>query len=217
MRLSAIYQNGYKDSMFDLHVTTIENTILQSCTYILTRHNYSCAYLVDCGDVVPILNFMEKNNNDIEGVLLTHCHYDHIYGLNDLLLRYPDLKVIASEKTFLGLEDDDLSMSYLYTDEDYMIHLTSEQKITIGENTHFKVFNEDLECISTPGHDVDCMSYIIGNAIFTGDSYNPNKPVFTKWQNSDEVLALRNEALLKNLVKERRLKVYPGHLIEYND
>ena len=61
---------------------------------------------------------------------------------------------------------------------------------------------------------MDCLSFLLGNAIFTGDSYNPNSPVFTKWHNSDFEEAISNECLLKDLIKSKQLIVYPGHRID---
>ena len=208
------FQNAFNVFMCNIQVYTIVNDILQSCTYILTKQDERGAYLVDCGDIEPIISFIEENNLHLEGVLLTHCHYDHIYGLKDLLLKYPDIKVYAGENTFLGLENDDLSMSYLYSDEEYIVDINKEQRVIAKENTIFNVLSEVVECIPTPGHDVDCMSYVIGRAIFTGDSYNPKSPVFTKWRNSDADEAIRSERLLKDLINNKHLIVYPGHRID---
>lgn len=200
--------------MSEIQVYTIFNNILQSCTYILTKQNEGDAYLIDCGNIDPIISYIEKNNLHLEGVLLTHCHYDHIYGLKALLMQYPNIKIYAGEKTFLGLANDDLNMSYLYEDEEYTVCLSAEQINVIGDNYNPIIFGEQLKCIPTPGHDVDCLSFLLGNAIFTGDSYNPNSPVFTKWHNSDFEEAISNECLLKDLIKSKQLIVYPGHRID---
>ena len=208
------FQNAYNVFMCEIQVYTIINAILQSCTYILTKQNERGAYLVDCGDVEQIISFIEEYNLLLEGVLLTHCHYDHIYGLKDLLLKYPNIKVYASEDTFMGLEDDDLSMSYLYSDDEYSVELNEDQRVIVRKNICINLLNEMVECIPTPGHDVDCMTFIVGNAIFTGDSYNPKSPVFTKWRNSDAAEAIRNEKLLEEMIYSKHLIPYPGHRID---
>ena len=41
-------------------------------------------------------------------------------------MQYPNIKIYAGEKTFLGLADDDLNMSYLYEDEEYTVCLSAE-------------------------------------------------------------------------------------------
>lgn len=200
--------------MSKLNIDTIENEILQSCTYILTKENEPDAYLIDCGDVAPIMSYLNKMGKNLGGILLTHCHYDHIYGLKELLYSYPNLRIFASEATFRGLEDDNLNMSYLYSDDEYIVEIDEEQRVIAREKNGFKVLSEMVDSIPTPGHDVDCMTYVIGDAIFTGDSYNPNSPVFTKWRNSNVDLAIKNEKLLKEMIDVKHLVVYPGHRID---
>ena len=209
-----MFQNEYSVFMYKIKVFTVVNDILQSCSYILTTSNEKGAYIVDCGNVEPLLSYLEKNNLNLDGVLLTHCHYDHIYGLKDLMFEYPNLKVYASSKTFQGINDEDSSMSYLYVDEDYYVNIPEEQKIVIEGCTKLNIFGEKLKCILTPGHDIDCVSYVIGNLIFTGDSYNPQAPVFTKWHNSNVGLALQSENILRNLITTNNLQVFPGHKID---
>ena len=203
--------------MCKIEVHTIVNEILQSCTYILTKEGEEGAYIIDCGDSAPILSYLEHNNKSLKGVFLTHSHYDHIYGLNEIIEKYPDLDVCASEKSFLGLGDPDLNMSYLYTDEDFVVKFSKEHSFVVGEKKNIDILGETMSCMATPGHDVDCVSYQIDNMLFTGDSYNPNLPVFTKWRNSDADLAIKNEAMLSRLIVEKALSVYPGHSIKRND
>ena len=200
--------------MFKMEVYIIENDILQSRTYILTKDGEVGVYLVDCGNSASIISYLEKKEKYVKGVFLTHAHYDHIYGLNDIIERYPDLDVYASEKTFVGLEDSDLNMSYLYTDEDFEVKVSKDHSFFVSDKSQTIIFGETVDCIATPGHDVDCMSYMIGNLLFTGDSFNPNSPVFTKWRNSNVNLALENEAKLHQLIINKGLSVYPGHNIE---
>lgn len=200
--------------MCKMEVITIVNDILQSCTYILSKDGEGGVFLVDCGNPAPIFSYLEQNDKYVKGVFLTHAHFDHIYGLNDIIERFLDLDVYASEKTFVGLENSDLNMSYLYTDDDFEVRVSKNHSFIVSDKTQTTIFGETVDCIATPGHDVDCMSYLIGDSLFTGDSYNPNSPVFTKWRNSNEELAIKNEALLRQMIKEKCLKVYPGHLIE---
>ena len=67
-----------------LKVNHIVNSVFTSKTYILTQEGSSNVWLVDCGDVPPIVDMLSSlggSLSEIKGVLLTHVHYDHIYGL----------------------------------------------------------------------------------------------------------------------------------------
>lgn len=190
-------------------IDTIHNEILQSCTYILTEVETDDCYLIDCGDVAPILDYITKQGKQIKGIFLTHSHYDHIYGVNELLRSYPDIPIYASKETIEGLSDPDINLSYMYDDGDYIVEYATT--IEIPQTGITILNNETIIPLSTPGHDKGCTSFIVGNCIFTGDSYNPDFPVFTKWRRSNEEDAARSIAAILQMVEEKHLIIYPGH------
>lgn len=61
-----------------LTVKSIVNTILESKTYILEVDRLDF-WIVDPGDVEKIMEIVDKDRV-LKGILLTHIHYDHIYG-----------------------------------------------------------------------------------------------------------------------------------------
>lgn len=42
------------------------------------------AIVIDCGDYIPILNFLQKNNLTLKYILITHAHADHLLGIEEL-------------------------------------------------------------------------------------------------------------------------------------
>ena len=81
-------------------VSHIVNSVFTSRTYILAHEESLLAWLVDCGDVPPIVDVLSSLGGDssiIKGVLLTHVHYDHIYGLLRLTERFPSLQIYTNE------------------------------------------------------------------------------------------------------------------------
>lgn len=184
-----------------MNITRIENELLQSATYLFD------GYLVDCGDSDKIIETLESR--ELKGIFLTHCHQDHIYGIEKVLNRYPQAKVYCSQKTFEGLHDDTLNLSYIIPEHSFCF--TKNENVVILEEGIHTIDGMKVEVISTPGHSEDCLSFIIEDNIFTGDSYIPFAKVFTKWPTSNKTLALENEAKLKELILTRGLNVYSGH------
>lgn len=107
------------------------------------------------------------------------------------------------------IEDGRANMSYMYVDDFSVQNDKMFQFINNRENVY--VFNQKLTAIHTPGHDIDCMCYLINDSIFTGDSFNPDFPVFTEWYRSNKDLAEKNELVIGHIISQFNLKVFSGH------
>lgn len=184
-----------------MEITTIQNELLQSATYLFD------GYLVDCGGFEKIIEAL--GGRELKGIFLTHCHQDHIYGIEKVLNRFPLAKVYCSQKTLEGLHNDTLNLSYIIPEHSFCF--TKDENVVILEEGIHTIDDMAIEVISTPGHSEDCLSFIIEDNIFTGDSYIPFAKVFTKWPTSNKAMALANETMLKELVTARGLNVFPGH------
>lgn len=193
-----------------IHVHTILNRILNSCTYILYNESKD-VYLIDCGDIEPIKEFIQAKGKTIKGIFLTHCHYDHIYGINDVISIFPDVAIYGSKDTITGLKDIRINLSKYHG-----LPLVVNEKAILKEISKVSLLNileERIKILETPGHDTGCLSYHIGYMLFTGDSYIPNLPVFTKWKRSNKTKAITFEYKLKELKESQNLTLYSGHQI----
>ena len=76
--------------MIDIH--DITNSIFTSKTYILSKLGEDKAWLVDIGDIEPVLSYIDERHLFVEGMFLTHAHFDHIYGINSVFDRFPRTK-----------------------------------------------------------------------------------------------------------------------------
>ncbi|HPZ42908.1 MAG TPA: MBL fold metallo-hydrolase [Bacillota bacterium] len=92
---------------------------LSSCSYansIVVQDRQTCV-LVDCGlrkrDIKPFLAEVGLTPGDLDAVLITHCHVDHVYGLKYLLKERtipvysssPVLKQLRARTSFCGQQD----------------------------------------------------------------------------------------------------------------
>ena len=187
-----------------IQIHDITNTIFTSKTYILYREGESKAWLVDIGDVEPVVTFLKEKNLSVEGVFLTHAHFDHIYGLEALVKLLPDCKVIVCEYAKEALASDKLNMSRYHGTP---IIFESENVVVVHEGESMCLFEGEPEMVfyETPGHNPGCLTMVLENIIFTGDAYIPGVGVNTRLPRADKELA--------KLSLERILKLAEGKTI----
>ena len=179
------------------------NSIFNSCSYVLTQDKRS--WLVDCGDVDQILPLIDGK---LQGVLLTHAHFDHIYGLNNLESLFPGVPVYTVMAGLNGLMSDKLNFSRYYG-EPFIFDSPDNVKL-VNDGDSISLFDGvEIKAVATPGHSPGCVTWLTSNAIFTGDSYIPGVKTVANLPHSDKDLALKNEALIRQMVENR--SIYPGH------
>ena len=123
-----------------LKVSHIVNSVFTSRTYILSNEGDTEFLLVDCGDIPFIVDLLSSIGGcpfGIKGVLLTHAHYDHIYGLPQLMELFPQVKVYTNEFGKIALANDRLNFpKYLYDP----IVIESENVAVCDEGTEIELF-----------------------------------------------------------------------------
>ncbi len=183
------------------------NTYFCSCTYVLTVDDFS--WLVDCGDVEPILSLIKGKN--LIGVLLTHAHFDHIYGLNELLKLFPNTLVYTNECGTETLLDARKNMS-LYHETPFVLERPDNIRI-VNDGDEIELDKGiTAKVVATPGHHPSCLTYIISDAIFTGDSYIPGIKVVTNLPKGNKKLA--QDSVEKILLMSEGRIIYPGHYVK---
>ena len=155
-----------------LQVREIVNSIFTSKTYILYHEGEDKAWLVDIGDIEPVVSFCEEKRLTVEGVFLTHGHFDHIYGLPALVVHFPNCKVYTTEYGKQSLASDKLNMSKYH---ERPIRYDGDNVILVHEGENMTLFDDECKLVyyETPGHNPGCLTMVIGDLIFTGDAYIP--------------------------------------------
>ena len=106
------------------------------------------AIIVDPGDASPVLKILQKEKVQLQAILITHKHQDHIGGIKDLIEAYPNVKIYGPKNNF--------SFIYELVNNDNLIVI---DKLDIS----FRV-------IETPGHTLDHIVFADKNHLFCGDT-----------------------------------------------
>lgn len=189
----------------------ITNQFFNSRTYILSTDSSDEVWLVDCGDVEQALERLAKGKR-VKGVLLTHTHADHIYGINRLLELFPEATVFTNTFGQGALDDSRLNITRYHNEVPDLIISKRENVRVVGEGETIAVFEGvKAEVFYTQGHDASCLTYQVESYLFTGDSYIPGVPVVARFPQSNKKQAAASEARIQSLAEG--LIVCPGHTI----
>lgn len=189
-----------------LQVKRIVNDIFTSNTYIVMDEEYDYCWLVDIGDFQKVTDALQPNK-EIRGVFLTHGHFDHIYGANALHRAYQNCMVYTSAYGQEELYNDKKNFS-LYHETSFMYE--GKDVSIIGEGDIVELYpNVAINVFATPGHCPSCLTYCVGDWLFTGDSYIPEVKVVTKLRNGNRELAKQSEKRILTLAKDKI--ICPGH------
>ena len=112
-----------------------------------------------------IIAYINKNELTVEWILETHVHADHLTA-SQYLKEQLGGKIAMSHKisivqeTFSAIYNLDIKYFNSHQSFDYLF--ADHEAFTIGE---LQAYN-----IPTPGHTPACLSYVIGDAVFVGDT-----------------------------------------------
>lgn len=193
-----------------LQIKEIVNSIFTSKTYIVYKEGENNAWLVDIGDIEPVLDFCKEKGLSLVGVFLTHGHFDHIYGLPALMVYYPSCKVYTTEYGKQSLASDKLNMSRYH---ERPIRYEGDNVVVVHEGDKQSLFESEPEMLfyETPGHNPGCLTMALGDFIFTGDAYIPEVGVNTQPPHSDKVLAKQSLQRIMQLAEGKR--ILSGHQV----
>lgn len=190
-----------------LMVGFITNRVFNSRTYILSDEKYDRVWLVDCGDTDRVLDMIGKKS--VEGVLLTHAHSDHIYGLEELITRFPNVKIYTNAAGIEALKSPKLNISHYHSEYPDISIDAPDNVCTLKEGDSVDVLGMPVQVYETPGHAPSCLTYILDDKAFTGDSYIPGVKVFTGFPNANKKQA---ESSVERILQiSADCQIMPGH------
>jgi glyoxylase-like metal-dependent hydrolase (beta-lactamase superfamily II) len=113
-----------------------------------------------------VSEFLRNNNLTLHAILETHAHADHLSGSQVLRTRFPGAQVAIGERIreVQGVFKQIFALGDQFTPDGHQF----DRLLGDGEVARFGTL--EVHVIATPGHTPACVSYHIGDAVFTGDA-----------------------------------------------
>jgi hydroxyacylglutathione hydrolase len=194
-------------------VETIKNFPIDSNCYVVYKKGASNCLIIDPGteNCNQLILFLKKKKLSPKYIILTHEHFDHIWGLKKLFELF-DLTLICSQKCFNAIVDKKKNLSVFYDNIGFEIDLSTpwffKPKIFFDKETEIEIFE-------TLGHSEGSISILIDNLLFTGDVLIAESKIVTKLPggNLNKLKVTLNN--LVTLFKNRNILVFPGHGLNF--
>lgn len=191
-------------------IKTIPLGVNQANCYIVMDDNSGSTAVIDPGGsesrLMTALNELEIKNLDF--ILLTHGHYDHVLGVFDLKNNFSEAKIAIHKNDAQCLEDDKKSLAFHVGDNSQKF---IRPDITFEDGMCFTLGETLLTALHTPGHTQGCVCFISESqkVIFSGDT------LFKQGVGRTDLPGGNMTELIASMNKLSALKgnydIYPGH------
>lgn len=179
---------------------------LQANCYIIEGENQHCV-IVDPGDEsINLVKSIQDLNLHVDGILLTHCHFDHIGAAQSVAKKF-EASIYANQTEAEMMLDPERNLSAYYGLNPIKLqvneYIDHEQVLDFGNGIK-------VTCLEVPGHSEKSMCFYIEGHVFTGDTlFNNGIGRTDLYSGAPSDLARNIKQVLFELPVQT--KVYPGH------
>lgn len=157
-------------------------------------------------EIIDLLRGIKCDFSKIKYIILTHGHFDHIYGVNSLK-KLTDAKVLISEDEKQFLSNNNINLSTGFLPPNGMEKIIADEFFKDG--SIINLGNSEIKVMLTPGHTAGSVCLLFDDKIISGDTLFCESIGRTDLPTGDMNAILRSLAKLKMI--DGSFKVYPGH------
>lgn len=180
---------------------------LQTNAYLLHGEDEHRAVIIDPGmNPAPLIRKIQ--GLEIEAILLTHAHFDHIGGVDEIR-KAANCPVYLHPLESEWLTTPKLNGSLMWPEVGGPIS-TDPAEYDLAEGQVLKLIGQEFKVYHTPGHSPGSVSFLCGSDLFSGDVLFRSSVGRTDLPGGREA-DLYNSIRGKLFTMKDEVKVYPGH------
>ena len=173
-------------------------------SYILNLENQD-AVIIDIGnDAEKVLQVLEVYDLNLKAILLTHGHYDHVAGVEQVRQATgAEVYIHEMDAYMLKSEKDNLALNFANTN-----YIPVEKYHTLKDGDILEISGHKIKVMHTSGHTSGSVCYLLEDKMFSGDTLFKGSAGRTDLGGNPDLL---KQSLKKIAALEKNYHVYPGH------
>ena len=178
-----------------LHIHTLTLGDYQVNCYIVHQEASNRCVVIDPGYAPQrILAYLQQNNLQLDAILLTHGHFDHVGGVRELAA---DTDCLVYLNTAEELLPPQITAGQLFYTNNY------------PANGQLQIAGMNFLVLHTPGHTPGSVCLLVEDAMFSGDTLFAGSCGRTDFPGGDWGTIVNSLHRLRDLPGDYR--VFPGH------
>ena len=172
-------------------------------------HDPADCWIVDCGfEPAPLLDHIEESGLKPRGIILTHCHSDHVAGIDEAIARFGRMPILAHPLEAMYNQTPELNLSSFVG----MPIVVESPTGTLEHGDQFDMNGVTWDVRHAPGHspgsiclvNMDSDVAIVGDTLFAGSIGRVDFPT-----SDPEAMARSLSEQLMTLPGS--MTIHPGH------
>lgn len=149
-----------------MKIVVLQNGPFMVNSFLMINEGTSRGIMIDPGnDIESLLKIVEKEKIDLDGIIATHGHIDHINGVN---------RVKERKNALFYMCNLDKELVESVSVQASMFGIKDPGRITIDRDLpcqgELKIADMDIKLLHTPGHSKGSVSLLVENTLFSGDA-----------------------------------------------
>ncbi|WBY63452.1 MBL fold metallo-hydrolase [Thermocaproicibacter melissae] len=188
-----------------MQITKISGGPLPTNCYLLKDDETGKSAVIDPGFESEELSELVRKDGNVEAILLTHGHFDHISGVRKIW-EETNAKIYLPTDEQLFVTDGSLNLAGMFFGESVPpfhvdVPLSDGQTVNVGKL--------EVKVLMTPGHTAGSCCFLVEDAIFSGDTLMKLSCGRTDFPTGNYSQLLNSLHRLGELPGDYR--VFPGH------